>query len=77
MPVDLAVRPDAVELAQARDRRHERFGAGRQDDVPGGVPHPVDLDHARPGEPAAAAQQVDAVVLQPALLARRRSSRRP
>ena len=34
----------------------------------GGVPHAVDLDDARAGEPAAAAQQVDAVVGQPALL---------
>jgi hypothetical protein len=30
--------------------------------VLGGVAHPVDLDNAAPGEPAAAAQQVDAVI---------------
>jgi len=30
--------------------------------------HPVDLDNAAPGEPAAAAQQVDAVIREPALL---------
>ena len=60
MPVDLAVGPDAVELAQARDRRDDRVGAVREDDVLGGVAHAVDLDHARPGEPAGAAQQVDA-----------------
>ena len=33
----LAVRPHAVELAQARDRRHERVGAVGDDDVLGGV----------------------------------------
>ena len=48
--------------------RHDRIGAGRHDDVLGGVAHAVDLDHARPGEPAAAAQQVDPLVRQPALL---------
>ena len=47
MPVDLAVRPDAVELAQARDRRDDRVGAVGEDDVLGGVAHAVDLDHAR------------------------------
>ena len=30
--------------------------------------HAVDLDHARPGEPPGAAQQVDALARQPALL---------
>ena len=65
----LAVGPDAVELAQARHRRDDRVGAGRHDDVLGGVADAVDLDHARPGQPAAAAQQVDAVLGEPALLA--------
>ncbi len=65
----LAVGPDAVELAQARDRRHDRIGAVREHDVVGGVAHAVDLDHPGAGEPAAAAQQVDAVVGEPALLA--------
>ena len=37
--------------------------------MPGGVAHAIDLDHARPGEPAGAAQQVDALARQPALLA--------
>ncbi len=46
-------------------------------DVVGGVAHAVDLDHARPGEPAAAAQQVDAVLAPASAPARRRSSRRP
>jgi hypothetical protein len=65
----LAAAPDALQLAQARDGRHHRSGAGRHDDVSGGVAHATDLDHARAREPAVAAQQVDAVVLQPALLA--------
>ena len=43
--------------------------AVRQDDLLGGVAHAVDLDHARPGEPAGAAQQLDADARQPALLA--------
>ena len=64
----LAVGPDALELAQARDRRNDRIGAVGQDDVIGGVAHAVDLDHAWAGQSAAAAQQVDAVVGQPALL---------
>ena len=46
----LAVRPDAFELAEAGDRRHDGVGAVRQDDVLGSVSHAVDLDHARPGE---------------------------
>ena len=65
----LAVGPHAVELAQARDGRHDRIGTVRQDDVFGGVAHAIDLDHARPGEPAGAAQQLDAFARQPALLA--------
>ena len=65
----LAVGPDALELAQAGDRRDDRVGAVREHDVVGGVALAVDLDDPGPGEPAAAAQQVDAVVGQPALLA--------
>ena len=64
----LAVGPDAIELAQARDGRHDRIGAGRHDHMPGGVTHAVDLHHARPGQPAGPAQQVDALARQPALL---------
>ena len=64
----LAVAPDAIELAQARDGRHDRIRAGGQDHVPGGVAHAVDLHHARPGQSAGAAQQVDALARQPALL---------
>ena len=64
----LAVGPDAFQLAQARDGRHDRIGAGRHDHMPGGVAHAVDLDHARPGESPGPAQQVDALARQPALL---------
>ena len=52
----LAVGPDPVELAEPRDRRDDRVGAAGDDDVIGRVAHAVDLDHARPGEPAAAAE---------------------
>jgi len=45
-----------------------RRRAGRHDDVPGGVAHAIDLDYARPGQPAGPAQQVDALARQPALL---------
>ena len=65
----LAVGPDAVELAQARDRRDDRVGAVGEHDVVGRVATSVDLDGAGPGEPAGAAHEVDAVVGQPALLA--------
>jgi hypothetical protein len=44
------------------------IGAVREDHVVGGVAHAVDLDDTRTGEPASAAQQVDAVIGQPALL---------
>src|SRR5207247_9086509 len=56
----LAVGPDAVELAQARDRRNDRVGAVGEDDVLRCVSHAVDLDDAHPGRPPAAANQVDA-----------------
>jgi len=49
------------------DRRY-RIGAGRHHDVFGGVARAVDLDHARPGQLAGAADQVDALARQPALL---------
>ena len=51
------------------DRRHERSGAGRHDDVLGGVPDAVDLDHAGAGQAARAAQQVDAPARPATLLA--------
>ena len=56
----LAGAPDAVELAQSGDRRRDRVGAGRHDDVLGGVADAVDFDHAGAGEPAGAPQHVDA-----------------
>ena len=73
----LAVGPDAVELAQPRDGRDDRVGAAGEDDVLGGVAHARDLDRAGPGEPAAAAQQVDALLRQPALLPGVGVARRP
>ena len=65
----LAGAPHALELTQSRDRGHDRIRAGRHDDVLRGVPDAVDLDHAGAGQPARAAQQVDAPLRQPALLA--------
>ena len=64
----LAIAPDAVEFAQARDGRDDRIGAIGQDDVVGRVAHAVDLDDARAGEPAGAAQKADAAIVQPVLL---------
>ena len=66
---DLAVRPDAVELAQTGDGRDDGIGAGGKDDVLRRVTRTVDLDDAGPGEPAVAAKQVDPVIGEPALLA--------
>jgi hypothetical protein len=57
--------PDAVELSQAGNRRNDRIGTIGQDDVVGGVAHAVDLDHSRPGEATATAQQVDPSIRQP------------
>jgi hypothetical protein len=48
--------------------RHDRIRAGRHDDVLGGVGRTAELYHAWPGEPAAAAQQVDARAGREALL---------
>src|SRR5262249_49891383 len=64
----LAAGPDALELTEARDGRDHGLGAVREHDVVGGVPGAVDLDRTGAGEPAAAAQEVDAVVREPALL---------
>src|SRR5829696_8728088 len=57
----LAVGPDASKVAQAWDRRNDRLRTAGHDDVLGGVAHAVDLDPAGSGEPAAAAQQLDAL----------------
>ena len=64
-PGRLVRAPDAVELSQAGNRGDDRIGAGGQDDMVGGVAHAVDLDHSRPGEATATAQQVDPSVRQP------------
>ena len=61
----LAVRPDAVELAQTRHRRHDRLGAGRHDDVLGACGGPRRPRPRRARRAGRAAQQVDAVVRQP------------
>src|SRR5262249_18945480 len=66
---DLAVGPDVLQVTQARDGRYGRVRAGGHDDMFGGVAHALDLDHARPGQPAGAAQQVDALAGEPAFLA--------
>src|SRR5207302_740713 len=42
-PGHFTVGPDAVELTQARDRRHNWFGAGRHHDVVRGVTHTIDI----------------------------------
>ena len=68
MPVASRLIQIPVELAQSRDRRDDRLRAVREHDVLRAVAHAVDLDHARPSEPAAAAQQLDALPRQPALL---------
>ena len=73
----LAVRPDPVELAQPRHRRDDRIGAVREHDVVGGVRRAVDLHHAGPGQPAAAAQQRRCPAPPASAPAPRRSSRRP
>ena len=65
----LAVRPNALEAAQARHRRDDRVRTCRHDHVSGRVANAVDLDHARAGQPAATAEKVDAVLGEPALLA--------
>ena len=66
---DLSVGPDAFQPGQARDRGHDRIRAGGHDDVPGGVGHAVHFDDTRSGQSARAAQQIDSLVRQPALLA--------
>ena len=76
-PGRLAVGPDALEAAQARHGRDDRLGPGRHDHVPGRVANAVDLDHAGPGEPAATAQQIDAIAPRANAPGRRRSSSTP
>jgi hypothetical protein len=65
----LAVRPDAVQLAQTRDGRDHRVRACRQHDVSGGQQLVLDPDPSRTVEPSAAAMDTDAGVGCPAHLA--------
>ena len=65
----LAGAPDALQLTQSRERRHERIRAGRHDDVLRGVPGAIHVHHAGAGQLARAPEQVDAPARQPALLA--------
>ena len=60
----LAIRPDAVELAQARDGRYHRVRAGRDHDVVGGMRLLVDLHAAGAGQPGGAAQHLDPLRLE-------------
>ena len=64
----LTAAPNAVELTQARYGRHDRIGTVGEHDVLGGMAHAVNLDDARARQPSGAAQQVDALIGQPALL---------
>src|SRR5207237_4146816 len=64
-PGGLAVRPDAVELAKALDRRDHRVRAGRDHDVCGLVGVAGDLDPAGPGYARGPANQVDALLVEP------------
>jgi hypothetical protein len=57
--------PDTIELSQAGNRGDDRVSAIGKDDVVGGVPSVIDLDHSRPGEATAATQQGDPTVGQP------------
>src|SRR5262249_23640490 len=66
-PGRLTVRPDAVELPEARERRYERVWAVGENDVVGGVRPAVDLDDASPLEAPVAAEQIDPVLGEPAL----------
>ena len=69
-------------LGQAGNGRDERAAAGGQHDGPGRAQRPdgavggLDLDGPLPGQAAGAADELDALALQPAELARRPASRR-
>jgi hypothetical protein len=60
--------PHPLELAESRDRRHDRIRARGHDHVLRGRPYALDIDDPHPHETAGSAQQVDAVLGQPALL---------
>jgi hypothetical protein len=66
---DLAVRPDALDLAQTGNRGHDRVRTRGQHNVVRGVADAVDLYHTRACEPPMAANQADATIGEPALLA--------
>jgi hypothetical protein len=62
----LAVGPDPVELAQPGHRRDDRLRAGGDDDVRRGVRAAFHLDHPRRRQRRFAAQQGDALAVEPA-----------
>ena len=64
-PRDLAVRPDAFQLAEAGDGRHHGVRPGRDHDVVRGVGLAVHLDAARAGQARGPANQLDALSLEP------------
>ncbi len=63
------VRPDALEPAQARHGWDDRLRPGRYDHVLGRVANAVDIDHADSRQPTATAEEIDALLGEPALLA--------
>ena len=65
----LAVGPDALEVAQAGDGRHDRIRAVRQHHVIGGVPLAVDLDPPGPASRPVPRSRSMPVVREPFLLA--------
>jgi hypothetical protein len=60
--------PHTPSSSLSRDRGHDRISAVGEDHVVCGVAHAVDLYHARTGKASGAAQQVDALIGQPAFL---------
>ena len=73
----LTVAPNAVELTQPGYRRHDGIGSVGDHHVVRGVALALDLDHARPDDPSAAAYELDSAVRPAIAPARRRRSRRP
>src|SRR5678816_1195834 len=65
----LAARPDTLDIEKTGNRRDDRIAAVRQNDVICCMANAVDLHHAYSGEAPSAAEQVDAVIFQPAFLA--------
>jgi hypothetical protein len=68
-PGYFTVRPNAFELAKARDGRNDRISAVGENDVVCSVAYAIHLDDPRSGKSTGAAKQVNAVVGQPAFLA--------